>query len=1432
MATPPAFEPAGDSAHGSGLGWTELGDALWLTAIAGAAGLATAAADTAPPEPPAGPTPDDLPEPPPDNPPPAPRSESQREDATIIGPAPAGVAELADPARPAPAAVPALPGGRDIARALRPFKRHILSHVDVEADEDATAERGAEDGLWLPQTRPTPSRWLSVALVIDESPSMAVWDPTVAAFRRLLEHHGAFRNVREFRLLPDHGTPTAVRIRGPGTGPRDPAELIDPTGRQLILILTDGLDMAWRGRPVAALLRLWGASGPTAIVNPYPQSRWGRGHLMPRRLRLRSPRAAAPNGQLATRIPDEWLDPFAPPPRHGTTTTTVPVLELSARWLWWWANLVASPPAGWIDATALIADPTAGPEPPDDEDPPDGDPPGTDLARELVLRFRASASPLAFQLATYFAAAPLDLPFLRTLQGLVLPESLPVHLAEVLTSDLVRPPGTTTTANPMWEFADGVREALLAASTREQSARVVRAVGDHYGERNPVAAALHRALDAPDHEPDSPVSPETLHLVRIELAVLRALSGPYAERAARLSRSIDALARRRADSPPLELVDDENGETMPAPWEAHEDGRPPAPPSLSDSGSDPQHPSLAGDLLLDDRVGGARPVVWGNVPPRNQFFTGRQEILHQMEQRLRTEKLTAVLPQALHGMGGVGKSQVAIEFAYRHRTEYDVVWWIPSEQIAQILSALIDLGQRLGLDAGLEANTAVPAVLEALRTGVPYENWLLVFDNAENLDAVSEYLPQSGPGRVLVTSRNAEWSRVAETLEVDVFTRQESIGLLRRRDPDVTEDDANQLAEALGDLPLAVEQASTWRATTGMTVPDYLRLLRQKRAELLDLAPAPGYELPVAAAWNVALDRLGVENPAALQLLQVLAFFAPEPIARDLLTGPRYEPIADELDEALQNPSRLGKAIRDIQRYGLARVDHRTSTVQLHRLVNVVLSARMTPQQRVDMEHGAHVLLAGGNPGSPDNPRQWARYQELVPHVIQSKAVTCADAWARELVLDIIEFHYYWGDFSGCRDLSQQVVDSWRTQIGSDDPQTLRAAKWLGFVSIMTGAFGQAAATNADCLERLERTVGPEDEETLDAMILVAIDKRAAGEFGQALDLDEEAFRRSRRALGEDEPTTLRAAHNLAISLRLNGEFRKALSLDTQTYHRRVAVYGDQHALTLLTLNGLTLDQRECGAYLEAHALQERLYDRYQSVLGADHPNCVLAARNLAVVRRRAGLHDSARKLAEDTVNRLRRRFGATHHETIAASLNLAVDLRVAEEFDRARALAEETLEHYHNSLGPEHPYALYARTNLAIVLRLVGDTTTALQQDTYAYERLTDKLGPDHVITLTCAINLASDLAELGEHQRAYTLDAETLERSRATLGLMHPTTLACGLNLALDLETLGRPAEAAALHRDVLDRFAKVFGGTHPASVAAAQRLRANCDADPMPL
>jgi tetratricopeptide (TPR) repeat protein len=1349
----------------------------------------------------------------------------------ITGGPQAGVAEalVRHPAEIPGFALGALPSGRRIARVLNPFKRRVRSHTETELDEDATAEWAADTGVWLPRYRPAQERWLGLTLIVDASASMAVWRSTLTALRFTLERHSAFRAVRTFSLSADEtGAP---RLHAPSGGAHSPAELLDPSGRQVFLVVTDGLGALWRHPALEVLLRLWGSCGPLTLVNPFPQRHWRTGNLVPRLCRLRSPRQAAPTSQLDVRYPGELINLFDPPVLPGSLP--VPLIELSPRWLRWWTRLLTGPPA-WVDATVHVVDPGTPPEPVDP-----GDEPEPEAA---VLGFRRT-SPAAFRLATLLAAAPLELPLLHRLQRILLPGSETHHLAEMLNSSLVRP---ADDGGAGFEFHDGVREALLACASRDDSARVLRTIAVHRPGRDQDGARLAKVVEAPDSAPEPHVTDGTVALYRIELVVLDALSGPYALRARRLREAIDAYDRRTGTPAEDPTTEDrafpstdvaEGGDPVPAKPE------PERPRGVPDEPPFPMHDEfgLASSLLPDERplslqeiVEGQSPdqapEVWGNVPPRNPVFTGRRALLEQLETRLRTQNVAAVLPQALHGEGGVGKSQIAIEYAYRHRNEYDVIWWVPSERPAQILASLIELGDRLDLDVGNEVISAVPKVREALRAGTPYGNWLLVFDNAENPETVRGYFPEEGTGKVLITSRNQEWSAIAESLEVDVFTRAESVRLLQRRNPTLPQPDADRLAGALGDLPLAIEHASAWLHATDMAVGDYLDLIREKQGQLTDLGLAPGYEIPVAAAANVALDRLAVENPAALQLLQVCSFFAPEPISRDLFEGVRAAMGAPELDEALKNPSRLNQAIRDIQRYVLARVDHRGNSLQLHRLVQKVLQDSIPVERRALMEHGAHLLLTGVKLGDPADSEQWLRYQALASHLINSRSWACEDDWARDVVSNLVKFYYYWGDYSTGRDLAQEVLDDWRTRLGAEHRQTLSTAKLLGYYWWVLGDFDSAAAIQRDTLRLYQSTAGADDEDTIDAMGMVASTMRVSGRFSAARDLDLRAFRTARQSLGEDDPATLRAAHNLSVSLRLTGEFRVARQLDADTYRRRIAALGHDHPETLRTLNNLTIDERECGEYIRSRRMVEENYNRYARLFGVGHQETIRIARNLAVARRRAGDHEGAFKLAEDTMNRFRERFGPTQPDTIAAALNFAVDLRESDDLPRARELAEQTAADYRETLGVDHPYTLYARTNLAIVLRLLNRSVESEAHNRTAWEGLQRMLGDRHILTLTCGINLASDLAAQGRHQEAYALDTEILDLCRELIGREHPSTLACSLNVSFDLKAIGRETDGVALFNETVEVYGRVLGTDHAAIRAAHAGARANCDVDPM--
>jgi tetratricopeptide (TPR) repeat protein len=829
----------------------------------------------------------------------------------------------------------------------------------------------------------------------------------------------------------------------------------------------------------------------------------------------------------------------------------------------------------------------------------------------------------------------------------------------------------------------------------------------------------------------------------------------------------------------------------------------------------------------DERV----PVVWGEIPPKNLLFTGRTELLDQLSDRLSDGGATVVLPAALHGMGGIGKTQIAVEYIYRHLDDYDIVWWIQAGQTSQVRKALAELAEQLGLAGSSEVHTAVPAVREALRLGEPYSRWLLVFDAAESVESISEYFPANGPGQILITSRNPEWVQVANPLEITVFRREESVALLRKRGPDITDEEADELAEKLGDLPLAVEQAAAWRAETGMPVSEYLSLFDEKVAEILGTSAPTGYEMPVAAAWNVSFDLLEKRNLAAHQLLQVCAFFAPEPIARSLFNGVRGIPMSKELGAALRDPMQLGRAIRDINRYSLAKIDYRTNTLQLHRLVQVVLRNRMSPEMREDRQHVAHALLANLDPNEPRSSKWWPRYQDIWPHVYSSDPIQCDDAWVRQLVINLMQFLYFWGDHAEAATLAARALERWRTALGDTDLHVLEASSYLGLYLWALGRYKEAAELNARTLKARIAVSGENSEETIIAELRVAVDVRSAGHFMRARELNERIHEKARALYGDDDPIALQTAHDLAVSVRLCGDYRRAFELDQHTSERRAEVLGYDSVEAWNTQSGMYIDRRELGDYKRARDEHEKIARRVREQLGDDKADTLRRLGYLAVARRKAGDHDGAIELSRTVVELYRRRYGDDHPNAMACALSYSIDLRQANELTAAADLGEQIYERYRVKLGERHPHTMAAAVDLAVCLRLRGDAVGARQLNERSLEELRIALGPDHPYAIVCAIDLAGDLAALNEPEAALSMGMEAQERARRVLGEEHPTSLAASLNVALDLMVVGREKEAATLYARTVEQYKHALGDTHPATLDAIQQNRANCDIDPLP-
>ncbi|MBE8520123.1 tetratricopeptide repeat protein [Amycolatopsis sp. H6(2020)] len=1409
---------------GEPLSWSEVADAVWLAA---ALRRPSVQPDDEPePEPPAPDPAPELPVPPVGEPDPregrrpvaGPEPVARRQRHHVVGGFTRDVHEGGRQGTPSNGRTPkpgTMPGGPDILRSLRPLKqlRPSTREDDLQLDEESTAEQAAQDGLWLPVLKPAPTtRVLDLTVVVDAGASMALWQSEVTAFLKLVQQLGAFRTVRirylETEARATDGSLSPVLRGGTPDAPQhSAAELLGWYGDRLMLVLTDGVGEAWRRDLVSPLLAQWSRGMPVALVHLLPQYMWKKGGLLLHRALLASPGAFRPNRRYGFELPDAWMT-MADPEKAVSGAVPVPVLELEGRWFSWWVRFVSRTVTEAVPGTVLLARDQPLPEPVDDEA-------AVPLsAEERVRRFVGAATPPAFRLATLLAAVPVSLPIARFVRAELVPEAGTAHLAEVFTSGLLSRPetGNTLEDDAVFEFPIPVREALLAAGRRAETVRVVAVTGQRFGERHPVLLKIADALA----DPDRAALPDDAADVSLERVVMRALSGPYAWRAERLQEREHELAAT------------EEGRDVVA-----EDGA--ALPATAD-------PGLAAERLVADvreeaatslrrvrRITTDAPVVWGAVPARNPEFVGRRELLDRLAASLRSAGCAI-----LHGPGGLGKTQIAVEYIYRQLRDHDLVWWVSAPQESQIRASLTELARQLRLPGAEEALTAVPAALAALRAGKPYRRWLLVFDAADHPESLRPFLPADGPGRTLVTARDtAPGGFPAESIAVGRFARAESIELLRHRDPAVADADSDALARKLGDLPIALAQAAAWRAETGIPVAEYTRLLDEKVAEILSVSPRPSDdEISATAAWNVSFDGIATRNPAAHQLLQVCAFFAAEPISRSLFAGVRGVSIAPELDTAMRDPDLLDRALRDINRCQLAKLDHRSRTLLLHRLAQQALRARMSDRTRAEMRHGAALLLANLDPNDPETAPLWPRYQLVLPHLRYARLIDCDDPWVRRLLLNLMKFLYFSGDHAGALALAEEAATAWTDRYGEDDAQTLAASEQLGRMLWVLGRYEASSEVCGRTLRLYQRTVGPDSEQALRAETLVAFGLKASGDFFAARDLNRQTYEKARFHFGIDDPSTLAAAHDLVVSLLLAGEYEQARWLSEDTYERRSEVLGYDNWETILTLNIMIICRRELGDTSWARIEQQKVVERVRGLFGSDADGVIRRDHHLAVAQRKDGYHAAALSLSGSALERFRRKYGPDHPNALACALAHSLDLRNAGELAASLELGEQVLAQYRVNMGDRHPHTLVAEADIGVTLRLSGDPAAALSRDEEVLTGLRERLGPAHPHVLACSINTANDWHALGDVQRSLRMNTETLARLRRALPDSHPITLAARLNRALDLERLGRIREAVSQHQEVLGAIGRVLRRGHPAIAAAENAVRAECDIDPMPL
>lgn len=818
-----------------------------------------------------------------------------------------------------------------------------------------------------------------------------------------------------------------------------------------------------------------------------------------------------------------------------------------------------------------------------------------------------------------------------------------------------------------------------------------------------------------------------------------------------------------------------------------------------------------------------------NIPQRNSRFTGREEDLRRLRGHLRERSavvLSGAQPVALQGMGGIGKTQLAIEYAYRFRTAYDVVWWINADPVGEIETSLIDLGSQLGIPLESSGPDNARTVLQAL--GRTRDRWLLIFDNAEDPESVSEYIPH-GQGHVLITSRNPSWGERAQPVPVDVFQRRESVDHLSQRVPRIRLEEAAQIAELLADLPIAIAAAGAWLADTGTPVEDYIRNLQ---AEGPSAALEVTSDRSIQRTWDLSLERLRERSEAAYRLFQLCCMLAPE-IALDLVYSDELAELLKPIDPRVSVRMVRGSLVQQINRLALLRVDQRGEggpakdrgrggQILIHRVVQAVVQSRMTEQERIEARSQVQRVLAATRPsGVVEEPETWPRFRILWPHLDVTEVVSSPDSAVRELIIDRVRYQWIQGDLAAGRARADRTIEVWQellpTITNIDDHRELRRQLLhlrfnLANILREMGLVQASREMDEEVLAEQRELLGGAHPDTLMTAGGLAGDLRGLGQYQEALERDSATYSLWLENFGEDHPRTLAALNNLAVCDRLMGDFRSARDRDELVHQRRRIVLGETNPFTLFSASAFARDVRDAGDYERSVLLLRAVHKGCVDSRGPESRAALTAQSNLAVSLRSAGAVEEAVQLHDDAYERLNDMLGPANPETLSCRVSLALSHLAVGDPERARRELEGVVPIYRDVLGGTHPHTLVCLTNLAMAERASGNPESARTLAREAARGLRHVLGPDHPYTLSVQMNLAICEADLGELPTALALLEEAAPKMGVALGEEHPNSLRCLGNVALVAHAVGRLGAEERI-ADVRERLIRrLNSSTHP--------------------
>lgn len=752
--------------------------------------------------------------------------------------------------------------------------------------------------------------------------------------------------------------------------------------------------------------------------------------------------------------------------------------------------------------------------------------------------------------------------------------------------------------------------------------------------------------------------------------------------------------------------------------------------------------------------------LWTLPYRRNPFFTGRQALLARLHRILSLEKKVAVTQlQAICGLGGIGKTQVVIEYAYHFRDEYFAVLWLRAETRDVLMSDIATLADALKLPEKdrQDQSQIVRAVKRWLEDS---SNWLLILDNVEDFHILADVLPSQSKGHTLLTTRAQATGTLACPIIVEQMEPDEGALFLLRRAKFLRPDallqevaeslylQARDISQVLDGLPLALDQAGAYIEESGCSLSDYLTRYQTQQTQLLHRrgSLSEQHADSVSTTFSLCFEKVGQANPAAAELLKVCAFLAADAIPEEIIFVGGSQ-LGSLIQQLAADPVAFDDALAVLRKYSLLNRQADAKLFHLHRLVQAVLINTMDENVQ---SYWAERAVRAVHLAFPDAARSmvWDSCRRCLPHALVCTQLI--DRWdmnfpqaahllhqtamyllecgqyaqaerlltraigistrtegpehpsVAEMLNDLGALHRNQGHYPQAESLLQRALMIREKILGSEHPDVAESLNDLGVLYRSQGHYTQAVSAYHRALSIKEKTLGPDHLSVALSLSNLGVLYNAQCQYEQAEPLLQRALSIRKKALGPEHPNVANSLNHLGFLANAQGQYDRANHLYQTALMIWEKMLGPEHPHVAICLNNLGMLSLNTELYAQAEAYFRRAHSLQEKILGSNHPRTIQSLHSLALLYMKQGKDEQAEALLRQTLMMREQQLSAEHPDVAISLHDLATLYLKQAEYGQAKPLFERALALRESKLGAEHPDTVAAREHYLYLLQVM----------------------------------------------------------------------------------------------------------------------------------